>query len=70
MIEINKNYILDENHQAIALQIPVADFEQIEEILEDYGLAKLMDETKFEELLSKDEAIKYYQLVKGNNVEI
>jgi hypothetical protein len=27
---------------------------------------KLMDETKAEEQLSKDEALKYYQSVKGN----
>lgn len=66
MLEIHKNYIFDENQQPIAVQIPIAEFEQIEEILEDYGLAKLMDETKAEEQLSKDEALKYYQSVKGN----
>lgn len=68
MLEIHKNYVLDENQQPV-VQIPVAEFEQIEEILEDYGLAKLMDETKAEEKLSKDEALKYYESLKGNNVE-
>ena len=57
---------MDENQQPIAVQISIAEFEQIERILEDYGLAKLMDETKPEEQLSKDEALKYYQSVKGN----
>ena len=69
MLEIHKNYVLDENQQPVAVQIPIAEFEQIEEILEDYGLAKLMDEKKAEEQLSKDEALKYYQSVKSSNVE-
>lgn len=69
MLEIHKNYVLDENQQPIAVQIPIAEFAKIEEILEDYGLAKLMEETKDEERLSKDEALKYYQVIKGNNVE-
>lgn len=69
MLEIHKNYILDENQQPVAVQIPIAEFAKIEEILEDYGLAKLMEETEDEERLSKDEALKYYQVIKGNNVE-
>lgn len=68
MLEIHKNYVLYENQKPVAVQIPIAEFIQIEEILEDYGLAKLMDETKAEEQLSKDEALKYYQSIKGNNV--
>jgi hypothetical protein len=69
MLEIHKNYVLDEKQQPIAVQIPIAEFEQIEEILENYGLAKLMNETYGEEKLSKNEAIKFYQLLKGSNVE-
>lgn len=69
MLEIHKNYIFNENQQPIAVQIPIAEFEQIEEILENYGLAKLMDETYAEEKLTKNEALKFYQLLKGNNVE-
>ncbi|MEH2437935.1 MAG: hypothetical protein V7K25_27545 [Nostoc sp.] len=64
MLEVHKNYVLDENQQPIAVQIPIAEFEKIEEILEDYGLAKLMEEVKEEEALSKDEALKYYQSLK------
>ncbi len=36
MIQINKNYILDQNKKLIAAQIPMTEFEQIEEILENY----------------------------------
>lgn len=69
MLEIHKNYVLDENQQPIAVQIPIAKFEQIEEILENYGLAKLMDEAEDEQRLSKEEALQYYQSLKGNHVE-
>lgn len=68
MLQIHKNYVLDENQQPIAVQISIAEFEKIEAILEDYGLAKLMEEVENEKPLSKDEAIKYYQLLKGDNV--
>ena len=42
MLEINKNNLLDSNQKPIAVQIPIAEFEKIEEILENYGLARLM----------------------------
>ena len=61
MLEIHKNYIFNENQQPIAVQIPIAEFEQIEEILENYGLAKLMDETRAEENFTKNEALKFYK---------
>lgn len=63
MLEIHKNYVLDENQQPIAVQISIAEFAKIEEILEDYGLAKLMEETGDEERLSRDKALKYYQVL-------
>jgi hypothetical protein len=63
MLEIHKNYILDENQRPIAVQVPIAEFEQIEDILENIGLAKLMEETedKEDERLSKPETLKCYQ---------
>jgi hypothetical protein len=69
MLQIHKNYLLDENQQPIAVQIPIAEFEKIEEILEDYGLAKLIEEVEDEEKLSKEEALKYYAALKAKNVE-
>lgn len=68
---IHKNYVLDENQQPIAVQIPIAEFERIEEIIEDFGLARLMEEAEDEddERLSKDDALKYYQALKGKNVD-
>jgi RelB Antitoxin alpha helical domain len=69
MLEITKNYLMDENQQPIAVQIPIAEFEKIEEILENYGLAQLMAESEDDERLAKDEAVKYYQSLKNKNVE-
>jgi RelB Antitoxin alpha helical domain len=68
MLEIQKSYVMDENQQPIAVQISIADFEKIEEILENYGLVKLMEEKDDNERLSKDEALRYYQSVKTKNV--
>ena len=47
----------------------MTEFEQIEEILENYGLAKLMEEVETDEILSKHEALKYLELLKNNHVE-
>lgn len=69
MLEINKNYLLDTNQKPIAVQIPIAEFEKIEEILEDYGLGKLMEEVENDETLSKKEAFTYLESIKNNNVK-
>ncbi|MBF2016615.1 MAG: hypothetical protein IGS23_15730 [Rivularia sp. T60_A2020_040] len=57
MLEIHKNYVIDENQQPIAVQIPITEFEKIEEILEDYVLEKLMKEVQGETPFSLDEAL-------------
>lgn len=68
MLEISKQYIVDEQQRPLAVQIPIAVFEQIEEILENFGLAQLMDEATDDEVLSGDLAYSYYQSLKGKNV--
>ena len=64
MLRIHKNIVLDENQKPIAVQIPIGDFERLEEIIENYGLAKLMDEVKDDERLSIEEAKSHYQSLK------
>ncbi len=61
MNAITKNYVLDENQNAIAVQIPIAEFEHLEEILENYGLLQLMNDPIDSDCLSKAEALKYYK---------
>ena len=54
MLKIRKNYVLDENQNPIAVQIPLAEFERIEEIIENHGLACLMDEVQDEACLPSE----------------
>ena len=64
MLKINKNIVLDENQKPIAVQMPIDEFERLEEIIENYGLAKMMDEVRNDERLSFKEAKNYYQSLK------
>jgi len=56
MLKIHKNIVMDENQKPIAVQIPIEDFERLEEIIENYVLSKLIDEVKDDERLSVEEA--------------
>ncbi len=64
MLEIHKKIVIDENKKPIAVQIPIEEFERLEEVIENYGLAKLMDEVKDDKRLSSEDAKKYYQSLK------
>lgn len=66
MLTIHKKIVLDEDQKPTAVQIPIEEFERLEEIIENYGLSKLMDEAKDEERLSVEDAKKYYQSLKQN----
>jgi hypothetical protein len=61
MLDIPKQYVMDENQTPLAVQIPIAVFEQIEEILENFGLVKLMEAVENDETLTGQDAIAYYQ---------
>ncbi len=37
MVEIHKKVVLDENQKPFVVQIPIEEFERLEEILENYG---------------------------------
>jgi len=66
MVEIHKKIVLNENQKPFAVQIPIEEFERLEEILENYGLSKLMDEVVNDEKLSIENAKTYYQALKTN----
>ena len=68
MLKISKQYLLDEEQRTIAVQIPIEVYNQIEEILENFGLAKLMEEVENDEILSGNAAYSYYQSLKEKNV--
>jgi len=56
-----KYYVLDEKHKAIVVQIPIDAFEHIEKVMENFGLAKMMDETEDDDRLCRDNALSYYR---------
>lgn len=59
MLNIQKNIITDENQKPIAVQIPIDDFNKIEEVIENYGLAQFIGEVQNDERLNYDEARVY-----------
>lgn len=65
MLKIHKYYVLDENQVPIAVQIPVREFERLEEAIEDHGLAQLINEVQDEERLSGEDAYNYYRSLKN-----
>jgi hypothetical protein len=60
MEAIKKKYIVDEEQNKVAVQIDIADFEKIEQILEDYALGKLMEENDPSENLGLQDAKNFY----------
>lgn len=66
MMEIHKSIVLDENQRPVAVQIPIEEFERLEEVIENYGLAKLIDEVSDDEQLSVQEAKTLYRSMKQN----
>ena len=68
MQTLTKNCILNENQNAIAVQIPIAEFEHLEELLENYGLLQLMNDPIDSDRFSKPDALKYYKALQQNHV--
>ncbi len=64
MLKIHKKIVIDENQNPVAVQVPIEEFARLEEIIENYGLSKLMDEVKDDERLSIEDAKKYYPSLK------
>jgi hypothetical protein len=60
MKEITKRYVVDEENRRVAVQLDLATFEEIENILENRALLELMTEDTDEEALDLDEAKSYY----------
>jgi len=61
MEELKKNYIVDEHNRKIGVQLDIETFNKIEEILENYALARLIEDHSDEPALQLNEAIAYYE---------
>lgn len=64
---IKKKYLFDENRNKIAVQMDIAEYKKIEQILEDYALGKLMEENDPSEKMSLSEARVAYEQLKRSN---
>ena len=58
---------MDEKNRKVAVQLDIKTFNQIEEIMENFALFKLMDDNKDEEILDIKSAKKYYSKLKKSN---
>jgi len=57
-----RQYLVDERHHKIAVQLDIRTFEKIEELLENYALIQFLQaEEEEEELLELSQAQLYYQ---------
>jgi hypothetical protein len=66
MFDLHTSIVLDENQKPIAVQIPIDEFQRLEEAIENYGLSKLIDEVADDEQLTVHEAQSLYQTLKKN----
>ncbi len=59
-MQLQPNYIVDNNNRKIAVQLDIKTYEKITETLENYALFKYMEENKSDEKLSLSDAKEYY----------
>ncbi len=64
MLEIKKQYIINENNKKVGVQLDIETFKKIEQLLEDYALGQLIKENDKNEVLDLDEAKEYYSKLK------
>lgn len=62
MLEIKKQFVVDERNRKVAVLIDLATFESIEDLIENYVLARKMEESEVSESLSLDQAKTYYSM--------
>jgi hypothetical protein len=61
-VNIERRYIVDECNRRIAVQLDIDTFEKIEDVLENYALARLMDlDVESEDTLDRDQALAFYK---------
>ena len=64
MLDIKPQYIVSDDNEPVGVILDIQTFHKIEAVIEDYGLAKLMDEADDEEPLSLSVAHNYYANLK------
>ena len=69
MLNIKRQTVINQNNEIISVIIDYNDYLHIEEMFENYGLAKLIDEVDPNDYLDKKDAVKYYPSLKGVEVD-
>ena len=65
MLTIKKRYVVDENRRPFAVQVDIATFEKMEQLIEDYALGQLINENNSNDDLTLEEGKVYYQQLKS-----
>jgi len=65
-----EQYILNNQQRPFAIQISIEIYNQIEEIIEDFSLIKLIEKVEGNKFISGIIDYLYYELLKIQNVEI
>ncbi len=65
-LKIKKRYLINEHNKPIAVQIDLATFQKLEQLLEDYALGQKIKEVEEERPLNRETALRdYAKLKKG-----
>ena len=64
MLAIKKEYVVTGDNRKKAVVVDIDTFNKMEEIIENYGLAKYMEEVENEKALSLSEAKRHYAALK------
>jgi PHD/YefM family antitoxin component YafN of YafNO toxin-antitoxin module len=64
MLAIKKEYVVTDNNKKKAVLVDIDTFSKMEELIENYGLAKFMDEVKNERNIDLRDAKRHYQAIK------
>ncbi len=59
IMELKRQYIVDEANQKVAVQLDIATFEKIENVLENYALVQFIKDDE-SDVMSIEDAKKYY----------
>ena len=66
-MQLQPNYIVDNHNHKIAVQLDIATYDKITDVLENYALFKFMDENKDDEKLSLNDARALYTSLKKDS---
>jgi ASC-1-like (ASCH) protein len=64
MFDLKPSYVTDSGNKKVAVQLAIKTYEKIEEVLENYGLYKLIADEPAGESLEVDQAKAYYKKLK------